>query len=281
MTATYGDETQVVDVIGEVHPEASCAVTIDDINTRLSGEILLSPDSSDFGDATQLYRYHILESVYAQVTISNNPAPITAILVDSFTLTQNGNTFDQSFAEFAANGNQLVLSFVLDDEVQGTIAGITTTLTIDLIITYGDGTVRRRRLQAETGGSDSEKLEHAGASVSFIIQTAGCSAPTGHPGEVIRSTCQYGDAEEIRHCERGRWALLSSLCPEPPKCSDCGQIVVTSTSSSQGYTWEILFFSVLFAAIAAIGYAFHIYCMKSPDKWVMPSPKAKHTTVIA
>lgn len=56
MTASYAGQTQTVDVVGEVHPEASCAVVIDDMHSQLSGEILLSPDSTDFSEDTQLYR---------------------------------------------------------------------------------------------------------------------------------------------------------------------------------------------------------------------------------
>jgi len=56
MTASYAGQTQTVDVVGEVHPEASCAVVIDDMHSQLSGEILLSPIPTDFSVDTQLYR---------------------------------------------------------------------------------------------------------------------------------------------------------------------------------------------------------------------------------
>jgi len=283
MTAAYNGERQNVQILGEILPEASCAVTIDDINTQLSGAILLSPDVSDFSDATQLYRhlsyrYHVQETVYAQVTISDNPAPITNLAVDTFTLTQNGNTFDQSFTEVTQSGGQIVMSFVLDPPVAGTIAGITTTLSVALTITYGDGTVRRRRLQSDV--SSDGYLDRAGVSIVFIIQNAGCSAPQGNAGDIFRSQCQVAGSEEIRHCDRGQWHLLGQSCPEPPLLEGT-QEDAYATSSSKDYTWEIVFLSVLCFAIAVVGYVIYSYCLPKSDQWTIPGPKLKETPVMA
>jgi len=216
--------------------------------------------------------------VYSQITISDNPAPIDALTVDTFTLTQNGNTFDHAFTEVTQSGGQLVLSFVLDPPVAGTIAGITTTLSVGLTITYGDGTVRRRRLQSEA--SNDGYLDQAGASIVFIIQNAGCSAPEGNAGDIFRAQCQVAGLEEIRHCNRGQWHLLGESCPEPPLVEDTQEDVYV-TSSSNDYTWEIVFLSVACFAIAVVGYVIYSYCLTKSDQWTIPGPKLKETTVIA
>jgi hypothetical protein len=147
--------------------------------------------------------------LYATVSLSSVYANIASMSFSSVSLSNDGNVYsvatsgtDLTYAIVDQQADTATISIVLDDTyVTGSLAGVSSALSVDLDVTYSTS---GRRLLGLEDDSETLTINH-----KFELVEEVCGKDT-KKGDVDVHECQKG--VNIRQCHESGWITIVNNC---------------------------------------------------------------------
>lgn len=175
----------------------------------LSGDITIYDENPTSGSPVSTSTLYVGGTLYASISLSSVYANIASMSFASVSLSNNDNVYslatsgtDLTYAIVDQQSDSSVISIVLNDAyVTGSLAGIASTISVDVDVTYSTS---GRRLLGLEDDSETLTINH-----KFELVEEVCGKDI-MKGDVDVHECQKG--VNIRQCHESGWITIVNNC---------------------------------------------------------------------